>query len=180
MLHNLGKWATLLPSQPKLPSIPTTHEQPCSSTRTKLTLGARKPCKSRLHDTTIRCAARRRSLRYGGGEEEEEGEEDGSDGEEYGHNEEIAMLELYSQSARGEALVVHAAVDGEEVEVLIYKGFSSSLSYGTSPDPSRGILPAKARIKSIDRIKGPFNPSNVEYIEKGLTWENFKQVLTPE
>ncbi|KAI6677194.1 hypothetical protein NL676_037990 [Syzygium grande] len=158
MLHNLGKWATLLPSPPKLPSIPATHDQPCSSTRTKPTLRARKPYNSRPHDTTIRCAARRRSVRYGsGGEEEEDG-----------------------QSARGEALVVHAVVDGEEVEVLIYKGFSSSLSYGTSPDPSRSILPAKARIKSIDRIKGPFNPSNIEYIEKGLTWENFKQVLTPK
>lgn len=60
-------------------------------------------------------------MRYGGGSEEDEAKEDEGDGEEYGHNEEIAMLELYSQSARGEALLVHALVDGEEVEVLIYK-----------------------------------------------------------
>ncbi|XP_030529271.1 uncharacterized protein LOC115740047 [Rhodamnia argentea] len=179
MLRNSGKWATLLPSPPKLPSLPTTHEQPRTPTRTKSTLGAQRKCQSRPHNTSVPCAARRRSVRHGGGGEEED-EEDRGDGEEHGHNKEIVMLELYSQSARGEALVVHAAVDGEEVEVLIYKGFSSSLSYGTSPDPSTSILPAKAQIKSIDRIKGPFDPSNIEYIEKGLTWENFKQVLTPK
>lgn len=52
-------------------------------------------------------------MRY---EDEDEGEED-----EYGHNAEIAMLELYSQSARGEALLVHAMVDDQDVEVLIFK-----------------------------------------------------------
>ncbi|KAI3413022.1 uncharacterized protein J3R85_016585 [Psidium guajava] len=145
MLHNSGKWATL-PSPPKLPNLLTTLEQPLASARTKSTLGARRPCKSCPHNTSVPCAARRRSVRHGGGGGgEEEDKEDRGDGEEHGRNEEIAMLELYSQSARGEALVVHAAVDGEEVEVLIYKGFSSSLSFGTSPDPSKSILPAKAR-----------------------------------
>lgn len=46
-------------------------------------------------------------------------EEDGAEG--YGHNEDIAILESYSQSAKGEALLVHAVVDEEEVEVLIFK-----------------------------------------------------------
>ncbi|KAI5678158.1 hypothetical protein M9H77_09108 [Catharanthus roseus] len=49
-------------------------------------------------------------------------------------------------------------VDENEVEVLIFKGFSSYLSYGTSPDPSRSVLPARAVIKRIDIVKGPFNP----------------------
>ncbi|XP_015895389.3 uncharacterized protein LOC107429249 [Ziziphus jujuba] len=116
------------------------------------------------------CAARRR-VRY----EEDEEEED--DGEEYGHNEEIAMLEMYSQNARGEALIVHAIVDQQDVEVLIFKGFSSCLNYRTSPDPSKSILPARAVIKSLDRVKGPFDPSNIEYLQKGLTWEAFKTNL---
>jgi excinuclease UvrABC nuclease subunit len=55
----------------------------------------------------VLCGARRRAVRYGE--------------EEYGHNEEIAMLEFYSQSAKGEALIVHAVVDDEEVQVLIFK-----------------------------------------------------------
>ncbi|KAJ6318447.1 hypothetical protein OIU76_013900 [Salix suchowensis] len=63
---------------------------------------------------TARCRARRRSVRY---EDEDEGDRE----EEYGHNLEIAMLESYSQSAIGEALLVHAIVDEQEVEVLIFK-----------------------------------------------------------
>ena len=61
---------------------------------------------------------------------------------------------------------------------MMFQGFSSSLSYKTSPDPSRSILPARAVIKFIDRIKGPFNPSNIEYLQKGLTWEAFKEFLS--
>ncbi|KAA8529770.1 hypothetical protein F0562_034130 [Nyssa sinensis] len=111
------------------------------------------------------CCSARRRVRYD--------DEDNED-EEYGHNAEIAMLELYSQSARDEALLVKATVDEEEVEVLIFKGFSSCLSYKTSPDPSKSVLPARAVIKFIDRIKGPFDPSNIEYLEKGLALEAFK------
>lgn len=48
--------------------------------------------------------------------DEEEDDEHSS-----GYNEEIAMLEMYSQSARGEALLVTAMVDDQEVEVLIFK-----------------------------------------------------------
>ncbi|KAJ1418374.1 hypothetical protein SESBI_15874 [Sesbania bispinosa] len=117
------------------------------------------------------CAARRQ-VRY------QEGEEDRDDSDdEYGHNEEIAKLEFYSQSVRGEALLVHALVDQEEVDVLIFKGFSSCLSYSTSPDPTRSILPARAVIKSIDRIKGPFDPANIEYLQKDIPWQEFKTNL---
>ncbi|KAI3700081.1 hypothetical protein L2E82_44697 [Cichorium intybus] len=115
-----------------------------------------------------RCRARRQ-LRY----EEDENEDD----EEYGHNEQISLLEFYSQIAKDEALLVKAVVDDLEVEVLIFKGFSSSLSSGTSPDPTRSILPARAVIKCIDRVKGPFDPSNIDYIEKGLTIEAFETVV---
>ncbi|KAL8161230.1 hypothetical protein V2J09_012719 [Rumex salicifolius] len=58
----------------------------------------------------VRCSARRR-VRY---DEDEEGEE-------YGYNEEIAMLEVYTQSARGEALLVRAEVDAQEELVLVFK-----------------------------------------------------------
>lgn len=53
-------------------------------------------------------------LRY---DEDEDDDEDA----EYGHNKEIAVLELYSQSVRGEALIVHAVVDDQDAEVLIFK-----------------------------------------------------------
>ncbi|KAJ9708541.1 hypothetical protein PVL29_000534 [Vitis rotundifolia] len=167
MLKHLGGWSKL--SSPSLFLVsPNYNAPPCTTLNLCSAIGA--PKLSAQQVLSIRCRARRR-VRY---EDEDEGEED-----EYGHNAEIAMLELYSQSARGEALLVHAMVDDQDVEVLIFKGFSSCLSYRTSPDPSKSILPARAVIKSIDRIKGPFNPSNIEYIEKGLAWDAFKSRLQP-
>ncbi|KAL1357287.1 hypothetical protein HN51_009224 [Arachis hypogaea] len=117
--------------------------------------------------SSLLCAARRQ-VRYQDGD---------IDDDEYGHNKEIAMLELYSQSARDEVLFVHAIVDQEEVDVLIFKGLSSSLSYSTSPDLTRSILPERAVIKTIDRIKGPFDPNNIVYLQKDVPWEDFKTNL---
>ncbi|KAL8157963.1 hypothetical protein AgCh_002602 [Apium graveolens] len=139
--------------------------------------GCKSPCISSFglyKSGKIRCAScivvhARRRIRYDEDDDDEEG-----DGIGYGNNEDIAMLEYYSECVREVALLVKAEVDDQEVEILVFKGFSSSLSHSTSPDPSRSILPARAEIKSIDRIKGPFNPSNIEYIEKGLSLETFK------
>ncbi|XP_039054834.1 uncharacterized protein LOC120197337 [Hibiscus syriacus] len=91
-----------------------------------------------------------------------------------GYNGKIAMLEVYSQSAREEALIVHALVDEQQVELLIFKGFSSCLSYGTSPDPSKSVIPRRAVINSIYRMEGPFDPSNIQYIEIAFQWQSFK------
>lgn len=67
---------------------------------------------SNQRGTGLWCAARRQ-VRY---QDEDEDRDD-----EDGHNEKISKLEFYSQSARGEALIVHALVDQNEVEVLIFK-----------------------------------------------------------
>ncbi|KAE8795604.1 hypothetical protein D1007_29493 [Hordeum vulgare] len=111
------------------------------------------------------CGARRR-VRH---EEEDE--------EEYGHNEEMARLEAYSEGARDLALLVTAAVDGDLESVLVFKGFSSRLSGRTAPDPAMSVLPERAVIRSVDVVRGPFDPTNIDYLEKGLPWEEFKSRL---
>lgn len=108
-------------------------------------------------------------MRY---EEDNNGEEE--EDEEYGHNVEIAMLESYTESVQSVVLLVRAIVDSEEEQILVFKGYSSCLSSRTAIDPSKGVLPAKAIIQSIDVIKGPFDPSSIEYLEKGLTLDDFK------
>ncbi|XVE91933.1 hypothetical protein REPUB_Repub01dG0053600 [Reevesia pubescens] len=172
MLKHIGKWVTLS-SPSKLPILPMVMAGNSSKTDHLTIISTIKAFKliSNQRVLYICCGARRR-VRY-----EDEDDEIGE--EENGYNEEIAMLELYTQSTRGEAILLHALVDEQEVEVLIFKGFSSCLSYGTSPDPSKSVIPARAVIKSIDRIKGPFDPSNIEYIENGLSWESFKTRLAP-
>ncbi|CAL4935572.1 unnamed protein product [Urochloa decumbens] len=111
----------------------------------------------------------RRRVRY---------DEDDEDDEEWGHNEDFARMERYTEDARDQALLVKARVDDEvELVVLVFKGFSSSLSGGTAADPSRSILPERAIIQSVDVVKGPFDPTNIEYLEKGVEWDDFKSRL---
>ncbi|CAN6479824.1 unnamed protein product [Victoria cruziana] len=149
-----------------VPALPSASPKPDAlAARVSVCRVARERPKVGIKLAGIICHARRRVI-Y------EDSDESGDD--RYGHNEQISMLEAYTQSARNEVLLVQALVDDQEEEILIFKGFSSSLSYGTSPDPSRSILPARAVIRTIQRIKGPFDPSNMEYIEKDLTWQDFK------
>ncbi|CAI7774967.1 unnamed protein product [Closterium sp. NIES-53] len=77
----------------------------------------------------------------------------------------------------GEVVVLNALVDGEEDEVVVFRGFSSSLVLPTPSDPSDPVLPASAAISSVDRVKGPFNPARMEYIQQGMRWEEFEQLL---
>ncbi|CAL4918690.1 unnamed protein product [Urochloa decumbens] len=104
-------------------------------------------------------------------------EDDEDDDEEWGHNEDFARMERYTEDARDQALLVKARVDDEVELVLVFKGFSSSLSGGTAADPSRSILPERAIIQSVDVVKGPFDPTNIEYLEKGVEWDDFKSRL---
>uniref|UniRef100_A0A0D3FN79 DUF7734 domain-containing protein n=2 Tax=Oryza TaxID=4527 RepID=A0A0D3FN79_9ORYZ len=111
-------------------------------------------------------ACRRRRVRH---EEDEE--------EEYGHNEEMARLERYSEGARDQALLVKARVDDEVEVVLVFKGFSSRLSGRTAADPAMSVLPERAIIQTVDVVRGPFDPTNIEYLEKDLQWDDFKSRL---
>ncbi|CAL1392198.1 unnamed protein product [Linum trigynum] len=155
---------TAIQRQPSTIPSPTTAVS--MNSLHKLTEKAYGPC-----TTTAAAAAGRRQARWDSVADEEENNED----EEY--NQEIAVLEFYTQRCRGEALVVHASVDGQLVEVLIFRGFSSCLNYGTAADPSKSVIPARAVIKWVDRIKGPFDPSNIEYLEKEISWDSFKARL---
>ncbi|XP_062214789.1 uncharacterized protein LOC133915592 [Phragmites australis] len=112
------------------------------------------------------CRVRRR-VRYDDEEEDEE----------WGHNADVARLERYSEGARDQALLVKARVDDQVEVVLVFKGFSSSLSGGTAADPARSVLPERAIIQSVDVVKGPFDPNNIEYLEKGLAWDDFRSRL---
>ncbi|CAM6057217.1 unnamed protein product [Sphagnum tenellum] len=89
----------------------------------------------------------------------------------------ISRLEAYSERAPSEVLRVHAMVDDEEDQVIIFKGFSSSLTRATAYDPAEPVLPPTAMVQSIDRIRGPYNPSKLRFIKKGLSWEEFQEIL---
>ncbi|NJR50953.1 MAG: hypothetical protein HC780_16605 [Leptolyngbyaceae cyanobacterium CSU_1_3] len=86
-------------------------------------------------------------------------------------------LEQYTLKRPSEVLLISVAADGQTDEVAIFKGFSSSLMNPTSFDPDVPILPDNVKILSIDRLQSPYNPNDPRYIEKGISWEDFQQVL---
>ncbi|MBE9063377.1 hypothetical protein [cf. Phormidesmis sp. LEGE 11477] len=84
-----------------------------------------------------------------------------------------ARLENYTLQHPQEVLVVHAQIEQEPDEIIIFKGFSSSLVRPTNFDPEVPVLPESADITHIDRLKGPYQPQAPQYIEKEIPLEEF-------
>jgi hypothetical protein len=89
----------------------------------------------------------------------------------------IQQLETYSQQNHREVLIVKAKDNEEEIEIMIFKGFSSNLTGATEFDPDLPMLSSTSHIITIDRIVSPYNPINPNYIQCGLTPSEFLQLL---
>lgn len=90
----------------------------------------------------------------------------------------LQRLEKYTMKRPQEVLIVTAEIAGEEDQIAIYKGFSSSLMRPTSFDLDVPVLPLEAKIISIDRVASPYNPENPRYLQQGLSWETAEQLLS--
>ncbi len=86
-------------------------------------------------------------------------------------------LEQYTIKRPQEVLIVKVETEGEFDEIAIFKGFSSSLMRSTAFDPDVPVLPEGAKIISIDRLAGPYNPNNPRYLQQGLSWETMQSLL---
>jgi len=76
----------------------------------------------------------------------------------------LAALEAISREHPDRVLRLRGELpeeDGvcEPFELLIFRGFSSSVSHPTAFDPDQPALPADARIASAELLQGPYNPS---------------------
>jgi hypothetical protein len=80
-------------------------------------------------------------------------------------------LEQYTMKRPQEVLIVTAEIEGEPDQILIFKGFSSSLMRPTAFDPDVPVLPDTAQIEAIDRVQSPYHPDQVRYLQQGLTVE---------
>ncbi|WP_448560612.1 DUF7734 family protein [Trichothermofontia sp.] len=78
-------------------------------------------------------------------------------------------LEQYTLKRPQEVLLVRAEIAGEPEEVVIFRGFSSSLTRPTDPDPEVPVLPETAQIITIDRLLSPYDPEHPQYLDTGLT-----------
>lgn len=87
-------------------------------------------------------------------------------------------LEQYTIKRPQEILLVEVETAGELDQIVIFKGFSSSLINPTAFDPDVPILPENATIISIDRLASPYNPDAPHYIQQGLSSEQMEALLT--
>lgn len=86
-------------------------------------------------------------------------------------------LEQYTLRHPQAVLRVLARVDGEADEILIFRGFSSSLVRPTAFDPDVPVLPESAEIDAIDILAGPYNPEQPRYLHQGLSWTEMQVFL---
>ncbi|MEA5463059.1 DUF7734 family protein [Leptothoe sp. PORK10 BA2] len=87
------------------------------------------------------------------------------------------QLEQYTLQHPQEVLLVSIEVEGEADEILIFKGFSSSLVRPTATDPDVPVLPDDATIVTIDRLASPYQPNCPHYLERHISWDTFSQRL---
>ncbi|BAY45378.1 hypothetical protein SAMD00079811_29810 [Scytonema sp. HK-05] len=87
-------------------------------------------------------------------------------------------LEQYTAKRPQEVLIVSVEIAGEQDEIAIFKGFSSSLTRPTAFDPDVPVLPDEAKIIKIDRVASPYNPETPRYIQQGLSWDNMQVLLS--
>ncbi|MEL7504099.1 MAG: hypothetical protein AAFN18_16710 [Cyanobacteria bacterium J06554_6] len=86
-------------------------------------------------------------------------------------------LEQYTLKYPQEVLMVRFETADEPDEVVIFKGFSSSLMRPTAFDPDVPTIPEQATIAEIDRLQGPYQPDSPQYLEQAIPWSEFKQRL---
>jgi hypothetical protein len=86
-------------------------------------------------------------------------------------------LEQYTLKRPQEVLFLHVEINGQPDEIVIFRGFSSSLMQPTAFDPDIPVLAENAVIHQIDRLKSPYQPDNPQYLEQGLTLAVFEQRL---
>jgi hypothetical protein len=89
----------------------------------------------------------------------------------------ISRLERYTEQRRQEVLLINAEVNGEPDQIAIFRGFSSSLMRPTIADPDVPVLGDDATILTIDRLQGPLNLENPQYLQRDLTWEMMESLL---
>ncbi|MUG93156.1 hypothetical protein F7734_12230 [Scytonema sp. UIC 10036] len=89
-------------------------------------------------------------------------------------------LEQYTTKCPQEVLLVTVEIAGEQDQIAIFKGFSSSLMRPTAFDPDIPVIPDDAKIIKIDRVASPYNPEAPRYIQQDISWEKMKRMMNDE
>ncbi|MBR8829530.1 MAG: hypothetical protein DSM107014_16810 [Gomphosphaeria aponina SAG 52.96 = DSM 107014] len=86
-------------------------------------------------------------------------------------------LEDYTIKCPQEVLLVTTETEGEEDQIVIFKGFSSSLMGSTSFDPDVPVLSDSGKIIKIDIVASPYNPDEPRFLRQGLSEDDMEHLL---
>ena len=86
----------------------------------------------------------------------------------------LSELESISRDRPDRALRLQGQMrDGEALEVVIFRGFSSSLTHPTAFDPDQPLLPSEATINSAELLQAPLNPAAEQVLAGPRPAEDF-------
>ncbi len=71
----------------------------------------------------------------------------------------LSQLEAISSQRPDRVLRLGGVLAGEPLELLIFRGFSSSTTHPTAFDPDQSALPEGALIQTASLLSGPLNPA---------------------
>ncbi|MCP9860179.1 MULTISPECIES: hypothetical protein [unclassified Cyanobium] len=90
----------------------------------------------------------------------------------------LAALETISRERPDRVLrlvgLLPAPGEDEPFELLIFRGFSSSITHPTAFDPDQPALPPSARITAAELLAGPLNPSDERRLAGPLPAETYR------
>ena len=87
-------------------------------------------------------------------------------------------LEQYTLQHPQEVLLISLEVNGEPDQILMFRGFGSSLVRPTAYDPDVPVISPEAVITVIDRLASPYSPDAPVYLEQGIPWQDFAERLS--
>ncbi|MBE9223343.1 hypothetical protein IQ215_11605 [Cyanobacterium stanieri LEGE 03274] len=86
----------------------------------------------------------------------------------------LLKIEEYTKENPQWLVIVKAEENGQNLEIMTFRGFSSSLTGATEYDPDLPVLSSSGIILSVDLLQAPYNPVNPLYIEQNLTPAQFE------
>ncbi len=89
----------------------------------------------------------------------------------------LLQLEEISRSRADRVLRLRGSLPVDEgwepFELLIFRGFSSSVSHPTDFDPDQPLLPEAARIEQAELLQGPLNPQAEQCLSRASGAETY-------
>lgn len=84
----------------------------------------------------------------------------------------VRAMEERSRNHPDRVVRLRGLVGDEPLEVLIFRGFSSSTTHPTAFDPDTSVLPEGTRLDWADLLQGPLNPSSETLLVGGISPED--------